>query len=436
MQPSIQQVHLFLCLDPRISPGPVLQCLDLLRAKNWQKEIVLLCGSHWKNFVTEGQSILFFDKSDLAIDGVERILEQLDQFELTRVTQIGQLAWGRWIKAYLDQQGSLQQDLIVLQDKEISSIQLMNEICQELALDLAVPIGESPRSSTVFVDPYENATLSPKFLELFANPKKRFPEWLQIIARQEDYMQLGNLGLGDNLIDESESAMSLFNQNVLCFSDQSQLAVASRSYNVALFQCATDQSLFLQGDISINPEETIHVSELLNILTYWKTKRLRELAFQWYNMGIEIQLIELFHRRVIKRNLLNYSSDLHHCQQLVHNFVRQVGVFKPFQIVELIFNMRRRINNDPFSLSFSLKLLIMIVERMVASASCNERLFQRLGSDYHRIIIAESLVEGLLTYNGTQSLNIQKKLQEFLNFLIEIDFKNDEADLFIRTKES
>lgn len=68
-QTQIPQVHLFVCLDPRLSPGPVLQCLDYLRAKNWQKEIVLLCGQHWKNFINAEQGVIYFDKSDLFLEG-------------------------------------------------------------------------------------------------------------------------------------------------------------------------------------------------------------------------------------------------------------------------------------------------------------------------------------------------------------------------------
>ena len=80
----------------------------------------------------------------------------------------------------------------------------------------------------------------------------------------------------------------------------------------------------------------------------------------------------------------------------------------------------------------------MIVERMIASANCGERLFERLGSDYHRVIIGESLIEGLIdqSWNPQKVLDIKNKLSEFHKYLLKIDHLNDQLDNYQHRKES
>lgn len=448
MSRLVSEVHLFIAIDPQISPGPILQSLDYFRVKEWQQETVLICDVSWRPYVNIDQPVIFLDKGEfysgstkevVNTDILDHLLEQLDSFEISNITQIGELSWGRWLQAYLQEIADAQYIKIDWNKNTGTSIQLINDVAEELAIDLSAPLTDKPRSSAIYIDPYDGHKLSKKFVDLIQNKGSvKLPEWLNVIVKNKDHKLFSHLNIEENLVDFSESEMNLFNQFVLCFSDSSSFALTSRSYSVALFDCESDQSLFVQGDITINPQENIHFSELLNILSYWKAGRLKELAFQWFNMGIDIHSVEFFHSRIVKRNLLNYSSDLHHCQTIVDNFVRSHGKMTNLEIVELIRRMRKNINNDPYSLSFSLKILIMITERMLASGSCGERLFQRLGSDYHRIIIGEALIEGLIGVNShsLNELDITKQLKLFLKFLVAIDFRNDQTDKIIQSKES
>jgi hypothetical protein len=449
MNNLISQVHLFVALDVSLSPGPILQTLDYFRAKEWQTETVLLCDISWKPYIDIDHPIIFLNKEDFYIKGVDsseivnmdvlnQFLEQLDSFDIVNVTQIGKLSWGRWLQAYLEETPEVQYLKVAEENPKTTSIELINQLSEELAIDLSMPTKEKNISSSLYIDPYTDNKVSPIFMSLLKNRgSMALPEWLNIIVRNGDHELYKNLNIEDSLIEYEESEISLFNQSILCFDDTSTFAQSSRSYNVATFNCKADQSLFVQGDISIKTDQEIHFSELINILSYWKVSRLKELAFQWFNMGIEIQTIEIFHNRIVKRNLLNYASDLQHCQKIVDLFTGNDSYPAQRDITQIIYEMRKENNNDPYSLSFSLKILIMITERMLASAVCGERLFQRLGSDYHRIIIGEALIETVLQKNqqSIHKIDIKKQLSSFLKLLLDIDFRNDQAENFRQIKE-
>ncbi len=446
----VPEVHLFICLDSRLSPGAILHCLDMARAQDWQQETVLVCDESWKPFVNIDQPVLFIDKNRVfgqeEISGVaeslpylESFLEQLDNFEIKQITQIGELTWGRWLTVYFESESEVSTQKINWSGKEVSSLQVINDVAHELALDITSTLRESSKLSAVYVDPYDCGQLSPVFLRLLQGLSKQvLPSWLNIVCKEIDTNVLSKYGVNDSLVDWDEVETSLFNQPVLCFSDQSSFAHTSRSYNIAIYGDSPETSLFVPGDISIVPEKDVHVSELFNILAYWRSRRLKELAFQWLNMGIEINCIENFHGRVVKRNLLNYSSDLFHGQILMKCYLNDKGASQSRNISHMILDMRKQVNNDPFALSFSLKILLMILERMIASANAGERLFQRLGSDYHRVIIGEALIEGLIErdWKPEKIMNVKKKLEDFHRYLIKVDFTNDQMDSVISHKES
>ncbi len=449
MMSLVPEVHLFICLDPRISPGPILHLLDVARAQDWQQETVLICDESWKPFVNIDQPVLFIDRDRVfgqdsqgaanSLPYLENFLEQLDNFEIQHITQIGNLSWGRWLEVYFDSESSAPMQSLNWEEKQISSLQIINDLAQELGLDLGSFVNAEKKSSGVYIDPYVEGKLSQEFLKLVSDLNGiSVPSWLSIVCQDEDVETLSQLGLEDCLVEPSECETSLFNQPVFCFSDQSMFAHTSRAYNIAIYKSETENSLFVPGDISIEPNTDIHISEIFNILAYWRTKRLKELAFQWLNMGIKINCIENFYGRAVRRNLLNYSSDLYHCQILIDRYLTGSSVTSPLFISSMIYEMRQQVNNDPYALSFSLKLLIMILDRMISAAKCGERLFGRLGSDYHRIIIGEALIEGLIetSWSDKKVMDISKKLQQFHGFLTKVDFANDQMEAFPNHKES
>lgn len=439
MLPLVPQVHLFVCLDSRIAPGVVLHALDLARAQDWQQETVLICDESWSHRVNIDQPVMFIDKGRLFNQGrskthsynvevLEALLEQLDHFEITQVTQIGELNWGRWLIAYFEQENNVQMNHLVWSDSEISSLHVMNEMSKVMGLDVNSGISKSPPQSAVYVDPYEGSDLSPGLVNLLEEVgSMELPQWLIFAVDEKDEEFFNSKGLSDWTVERGELEMSLFNQSVFCFDEGSPFVQTSRSYNVAILSDKADEAMYLPGDIQIKTKENIHLSELANILVYWKSRRLRELAFQWMNMGIEINIVEDFHGRLIKRNLLNYSTDLFNSQTLVKYFVERGDGDSSFHLSDLVDQLRLQSNRDPYTLSFSLKILQMIVDRMIASAKIGERLFQRLGSDYHRLIIGEALVEGLIQVNSQNiaELKIDKKLNEFREFLMKVDYHND-----------
>lgn len=420
--------------------------LDLSRAQEWKQETVLVCDESWKKYVSVDQPVLFIDRNRLfqkqssqGVDYLDQFLEQLDHFEIKKVTQIGELSWGRWISAYFEKDVDISFKKIEWEGSFLSSLELLNAIGDEFGLDLNAPVQTSAKSSAVYVDPYIGGELSPLFVKMARNTGAfSIPSWVRILCNESDVDQLSALGLSDHLVDNGETESQLFNQSILCFSDDSLFAQTSRSYNVALINVDSEQSLFLPGDLSICFQEDLHFSELINILSYWKMKRLKELAFQWLNMGVEIEYVESFHSRVMKRNLLNYSTDLFHIQFLTREFLANPGDLSRTTYFEIIHCLRKKVSNDPYTLSFSLKILLNIVERMVSSAECGERLFERLGSDYHRIIIGESLIEGLIemAHGKNGIVDVKMKLKAFHQFLMQVDHFNDQTDKKIYFKES
>ena len=298
---------------------------------------------------------------------------------------------------------------------------------------------EEKRNSQIYIDPYINEELSEEFLELIEESQDSFPQWMSIICQEKDKDFFSQLGFADHIIDPEEVETHLFNQYVVCFDEFSPLAQASRSYNVALYtnKNTKGSSAFVPGDIIIQPQEPIHISELFNLLAYWKRNRLKELAFQWINMGVDIDVIENFHSRIVKRKLQSYASDLNFCQLIVDRFISASGSINERDVADFVRFIRKKIDNDPYALSFSLKLLIMITERMLASASCGERLFQRLGSDHQRIIIGEALVEGIFKKNEGpfETIDLEKELKKFQSFLYQLDYQNDNS-VQIKERES
>ncbi len=385
------------------------------------------------------QAVIYLDKKDFyqIVDGknsqinnqfLEQFLQQLDTFELTQVTQVGHLAWARWISSYLDQIEGKKYNSIAIDGDKVSSVDLLNQLASELKLDLSAPVLATPATAEVFVDPYVKNEFSPDFLRMMTTKDQSLPDWVTVLYHPQDEKKMKKLGLSNNSMELSDAKVHIQNQNVLCFSDQSTFACCSRSYNVALFNTDSDNSLFTHGDLSLKSQETLYWSELFSILTYWKSGRLKELAFQWLKKGIEIETIELNHNRLMKRNLINYSTDLFCCHSLLDQFKSLSEKDKKYGLPASIKTLRQNMQNDPYSLSYSLKLLILITERMLASAACGERLFQRLGSDYHRIIIGEALVEGLFEglMKNQNHLSIPNELRSFLQFMIQVDFVNDE----------
>ncbi len=448
MNNIIPRVHLFVCLDERVSPGVVLQLLDLSRVQDWQEELILICDKSWKPFVNVDQPVIFLDKEKFfsgnnndAISTnttyMDDLLDQLDLFEIQKVTQIGGLSWGRWLKVYLEGEKLSTYSVIDWMQKKISSLQVLNDVADELAIDLCFTQG-SLRSNDVLIDPYTNKEINTEFKRLISNINAKYwPDWLYIISKHGDESFLTSIGLEAQIVSEEDVSTYHTNQSVLCFSQDSPFVQASRNYNVALYNCNGRDQFFVPGDISIQTTETDHLSEIINILSYWKTNRLRELSFQWLNMGIEIYHLETFHSRVVQKNLLNYSLDLFHSQSLIKSFLQSNGRVSQLDLQQLVEQMRLEIDNDPYSLSFSLKILNMIVDRMLASAETGERLFHRLGSDFQRIIIGESLIEGLIhNYeNRLSEINVKAKLINFKQFLLLVDQCNDNVEQLEQVKD-
>jgi hypothetical protein len=435
----VPDVHLFVCLDPRVAPGPVLHGLDLARTLHWKSETVLLCDESWRSYVNVDQPVLFIDRKkilnghhNLDTESLEILLEQLDHFEIEKITQLGELSWARWIEAYFQEEQLGPIHKINWEQSSLSSLQVMNDLINELALETEVT--KPPATSAVYIDPYEGDDLSPSFLDML-DPEltKHLPSWLCFIVKDKDKTLFQEYGLEDNTVECDDVQMTLFNQSVLCFSELSPLAQTSRSYRVAYFGKQSQKALFVPGDMKVEPKDSLHFLELCQLLSYWRAGRLKELAFQWFTMNVEIQMVESFHGRLTLRNLMNYSSDLFHCQMIIQEFMNQDSQ-RTQSMESLIRKMRKLVNNDPFALSFSLKILLMIVERMMISAECGERLFLRLGSDYHRIIIGEALIEGLIE-EGQWPLDIKSHLKSFYQYLNKMDHLNDQLEEHQRMKE-
>ena len=322
----VPDVHLFICFDKRVSPGSLLYCMDLIRAHDWQEETILICDEAWKEYVHIDQPVLFVNREKIfsslsensnkeGDEYLDEFIEQLDHFEIKKVTQIGDLSWGRWIQAFFDNENSrhIEKNHIQWNHQNLSSVDFVNDMANKLDLDLSLPMKSLNKPSFVYLDPYEGASLSPTFLSLFKNLKNTdIPEWLSIVVREKDLKYFKNQRLSDAVVDFHEVDANLSHQSVFCFSDKSYFAQTSRSYNIGLFNTSTQGSIFLPGDMEISAKQNLHISQIFNILSYWKDKRLQELSFQWLNMNIDVYLVEWFHSRVTKRNILSRSAELCH----------------------------------------------------------------------------------------------------------------------------
>ena len=288
--------------------------------------MVLICDESWKKFINIEQPVLFLDRNkflkinedkitrEVDENRLEEFLEQLDDLEITKITQIGDLFWGKWILSYLESfHGSVEYRKLNCSGKNSNSIQIINELSREFKIDLSLGVREKSGKIDIFLDPYEDQNLSQEFLKiLLSTSKSLFPHWLRIVVLPKDRKLFIDKGLEDQIIDRTEMEISLFNQPVVCFSDRSPFALTSRSYNVALYNTETDQSAFIQGDIHISPKLEISFSGIIDILNHWRTNCLQDLAFRCLSRGIEIHFVEGFHHGVVKRSLIPYPSLLHH----------------------------------------------------------------------------------------------------------------------------
>ena len=155
----VPEVHLFVCLDPRVAPGPILHCLDIARAQDWQQETILVCDESWRPFVNIDQPVLFINKQKVfgqqgsylpeSLPYLDSFLEQLDHFQIQKITQIGDLTWGRWLQVYFSNETESPVQQINWEDSTVSSLQVVNDVAQELALDLDVPRADSKKSGAV-----------------------------------------------------------------------------------------------------------------------------------------------------------------------------------------------------------------------------------------------------------------------------------------------
>ena len=320
----VPNVHLFLCIDKKISPGVVLHCMDLVRAKDWAQDTILVCDESWREFINHEQSVLFLDQSRFFKPSVGEIgrqvneeelydfLEQLDDLEINKVTQIGGLSWGRWIQSYVELLRPMEYQRLECANK-ICSIELINELSEKLKIDLSAGNCKKTLNTDVFLDPYDGQNLSDQFLKILSSDCwESFPQWLRIVVQNRDKRFFMEKGLTDKIIDRTEMEMSLCNQPVLCFSDQSPFALTSRSYNVALYNTETDQSAFVYGDIHIDSGKETPFTEMIHLLSCWREDRFGDLILGCFRQGVEIRFVDDFHHGVVKRNPFSHPSVLYH----------------------------------------------------------------------------------------------------------------------------
>jgi len=445
MQPTIPQVHLVICLDSRIAPGPVLQGLDAIRAKYWQQEVVCLCDTSWRPFLGNEAAVVCLDResiykgmkgSDLS-NSLDSLLSQLDDFDIRQVTTVGELQWGRWLQSYFDSRDIEKYTKITI-DKPQTSLQVLNSIYQNLEVEPVCLTSKNNAPKAVYLDPYEGGEISQKFLEMINTVEcKLIPKWLKIICRSSDIPFFKNLGLNSFLIDSGEAEVHLAFDPLLCFDPDSIYVQTSRSYKVAVYSRLAVSAMFFSGDMQIQSTAGIDFIELLNIINYWRADRLQELSFQWLNMGISIQVVEQSQNRLGLRDLMSYSTDLNNCHLILEIYNQWNGAIQSREFRLILQDLRRANQQNSYSISFSLKFLILIVERMIISLKSGERLFHRLGSDYHRILVAETIFEKIhdqkFLSDSTQCL---QQFVLFLDFLIRVDNENDQFVLAGSHKET
>ena len=319
MAALIPQVHLIICMDPRVAPGPVLHALDVLRAKEWQTETVLVCDLSWKKYISAEQSALYLDRKQffhsdfvgtkneiVKVDALEDFLAKLDDFEITQLTQVGELSWGRWLQTYFDEEEIEKKKHIEVRVGDVAAIEVANQLAEGFNIDLAEMVKINTKSDTIYIDPYVEGEVSTKFMHWLDKEKVNLPEWCNVICNEEDKASFEAMGLEENLIVESEIDAHLFNQGVVVFDEDSPFAQASRSFNVAycsFSEIKNPKCIYIPGDIACAIEDDLHWVEFLNLLTYWKKGRLRELAFQWNEMPVSIQLVEGFGYRMSLKSL-------------------------------------------------------------------------------------------------------------------------------------
>ncbi len=288
--------------------------------------MALICDASWKRFINIEQSVLFVDQNEFLKttenkitrevneNKLEEFLEQLDDLEVSRITQTGDLFWGKWILSYLESfHGPVEYRKVNCNDKNSDSIEIINQLSQNLKIDLSSGIRRRSGKTDVFLDPYEDQNFSQEFLKILSSHSKTlFPQWLRVVVLPKDKKFLMDKGLEDQIIDRTEMEINLLNQPVLCFSDRSSFALTSRSYNVALYNTKTDQGAFIHGDIHMSPKLELSFSGLIDILNHWRTHRLQEMAFGCLSQGIDIHFIENSPHGVIRRNLLPHPSLLRH----------------------------------------------------------------------------------------------------------------------------
>lgn len=430
----VPQVHLVLCMDPKTPVGPLLQALDLLRARDWQKEIILVCDAAWSKNIDPNDSVWFMERNKLLNQdlssrnnqALDEFLEQLDDMEIVEVTEVGDLGWARWLHSYLETLDQLQYRVLMPDGVTTIPTDFMNQLSRSWGLDQKACLVNSSHPD-IIIDPYLDGSISPLFIGLLKTLENRVPEWITILCKQSDWSHLDKMIGEGSLMDYEDISVCTLKHSLLVFDSLSPLFQCSRSYNVALLNSENTRHLFVPGDIQIHCKEPMYWSELLTLLNYWRISRLPELAFQWSKVDRNIVICELSHQRLVERNLLEYSNDLHCVQVLVDHFLVQ-NENSAMSITPLLEIILRQMQYDSVSFSCSLKMLMNITERMIQALMSDQAMASRLGSDMHRILIAETVIDklGAGIERGFQQLNIVRQLKSFLKFMIQIDFINDE----------
>jgi hypothetical protein len=433
---SIPQVHLIVCTDDSLPPGPVLQMLDILRASRWQQELVLVASKKWQPYLNSEIGAICIERSLIAgpqkgEDGathLDSLLNQLSEFDIQEVSVVGELNWGRWILSYFEELSVPSINKIDLPADCSNSARLLEHMLQSVNLN-NVNMAQLFRSgSEVYIDPYSMGDISPVFKDLMQTiDRQEWPTWLYVISADTDLSFFESIGLGESVIVLDEALVHLGNKSVVTFCDQSHFAQTSRTYPVALIKNEARSSLFLSGDIHIDWNVSIDFSEIFNILNYWRTQRLLELAFQWGKMGIQIDILDDSRGRGHIHSLSSYSSDMTICHYLIDIYQSSLKSLSEREARQVIQDLRRIYGYDLYSVSFTFKLTQMILERMVSALQSNQAVFSGIGSDHHRLMLAEKLFETIYKrskkHEGSTYL---KECQSLLNFINKIDELNDQ----------
>lgn len=415
-----------------------MQAMDYLRAKNWQQEVVFLCDSSWRLALQYESGMMYLNKDSIYKNlsqtkgqvELDRTLTQLDDFDIKQVSILGSLGWGRWLLPYFEGRNVDQVDTVEVGNHKSSSLGLMNKLLDHFKLDGGIGYIKKTKATQVYIDPYIENKISPQFMSwLDSAGSARLPDWLHIILRPEDKISLTKWD--NHCVGPEEANCFIDEKAIFCFSDNSPYAQCSRSYPVALFSDQNLSCLFFKGDIAIKTKHDVDFWEIINILNYWRSHRMEELGLQWSNMGIDILTVTSIQNLLSWRDLCSYSSDHFHCRAILEQFGRVID--SPREIRRALFDIRRISSNESYTLNYSLQMMIFILERMINSTRSGERIFQRLGSDSHRIRIAESIYSYF--YNKSPNASANESIRSYLS-LMDFILKLDDANQSLHRAES